>query len=194
MGIRIHKKIGYFIPTEKFEGIIKSDYKNILENLDYDKDNIFQKFLREILTDEHFIWQYLLKDKSININNFISLIYNCDDFHGLLFQSPDLNDLNRHDNNIDYYENRDLEMSCEFKLLYINSPIYPESLYYYNGVPNDKLKIGEIVHYYSSTPENLIPCHGSIVYQAAMVANIIENITEFEFCKAVRPAIITHWG
>jgi hypothetical protein len=218
MGTRIHKSIGYFIPKDKFSGVIKPKYEKILDDLDYNKDAVihFNEILKHLIcTQKNRISSLFLKEKFDNFVplEFINMIMDYDDFEGLLFQSPDLYELNRHNNAIDFYE----AIKCEddaieqmlFKVKYLNCPIYPESKYVYLGGLDTtnciinfeigksffKSDINLLIKNNNQIKECFAPEQDKIIYMAAKAANIIEeNITEVDFCNFVRPAIIQTWG
>lgn len=226
MGIRIHKDIGCFIEEKNFKGIIKDNFHDILEELDYEtsKKQAFQQTMEHLATSRPkrdvmaWYWNTQTKGKW-DVDVLIRKMYFYDDFAGLLFRNPDEHKNSRYDDNIDYYESFDEnDEPCLCKIKWLNQPVYPVSGYWYHGgleeypqhaknLEYTGWKAGEQItsdHIFRFRKDfkSLVlneklfsPQQDSINYMSACAAGLLEDgVTEEQFCKWVRPAIITSWG
>lgn len=144
MGIRIHKEIGYFLPLDKFSNLIASDYKDTLEELDYNPKCVTRFWEQLIYSVQHYSCPDKVKKISMQllgkeyhqemINNKIqpynlaSNVFFSDEEKGFLFRTKELYEKSRHDNLIDYYE-----ADFNDKIDYLNRAIYPTEGYIYKG-------------------------------------------------------------
>lgn len=146
MGIRIHKDIGYILEKDNVSAIVRSDFSNILEELDYEttqKENFFNKIEENMLNyngvknnSENIILKVMgksfkesCKENNIEPYNLVSHFYMYDDDMGILFRSIELYKACRFDDLIDYYE---IDTAAHH-IKYLNTPIYPTSGYIYKG-------------------------------------------------------------
>ena len=216
MGIRISKKIGYFIP--KASSILVPKFKDILDNLDEDS-NAENTFFDTLITDIneknrkpyilHLAAQYLeAKQGKLSAYNLINSIYFNDTFKGLLICSLDQHKAKRHDDLIDYYE-------AEFKdtITPINSSIYPTCGYIYKGGLESEMNVGDVcdvnelmfIHNIKmdrNNPKNgrrdimktgyFHPNIEPIAYMTAKAAGII-YCDALTFNLAVTPSIVSTW-
>ena len=149
MGIRIKKQIGYFLPNKDVKQLFVTNYKEIMEDLDYEEDQIkfFFNNLFELMRNyqtthktDAFMLKYfandyeeMLTNKKLSPLDLISQVFFYDDIKGFLFTSKEQSLLSRHDDLIDYYEN-----SVNNKILPLNRPIYPVTGYVYQGGLEEK--------------------------------------------------------
>lgn len=146
MGIRISKDIGYYLPKKMVKSILKKNYRDILEELDYE-DNKKASFKEEVmrmmknhaeLSDapdakkEAHMFFYAINNNEYNWEptDLIRQVFNCDDEHGVLFRTPEFVNKSRHDDDIDYYEEDGI---IKFKARLLNRSIYPCSGFIFKG-------------------------------------------------------------
>ncbi len=153
MGTRISKNIGYFLHKKQSKLLLKRNHKKILEALDYDdeKQKAFVEKIMEMMKNHeqlstapdakiegHMFFTYIHdKDYKWTSYELIRLVYNLDNYHGLLFRTPELVKKGHFDDDIDYYEN--VHNNFKFKSLLINQPIYPLSGFIFKGTDNPKI-------------------------------------------------------
>lgn len=146
MGIRISKDIGYYLPKKMVKSILKKNYRDILEELDYE-DNKKTSFKEEVMRmmknhadmsdapdakKESQMFFYAINNKEYNWEptDLIRQVFNCDDEHGVLFRTPEFVNKSRHDDDIDYYEEDGI---IKFKARLLNRSIYPCSGFIFKG-------------------------------------------------------------
>lgn len=134
MGIRISRKIGYFLKASDCKKLLRKDYKDIIfeilygENSDFYSEIVLNRLLGTpfysdlIDSFDHQLFVQFLPKKPANdiISMLMSQVHMCDDYKGILFQTTSLNQENRHDTCLDYY---DKPFKYECKIL--NRGIYP---------------------------------------------------------------------
>jgi hypothetical protein len=152
MGIRISKDIGYYLPKKIAKSILKKNYRDILEELDYE-DNKRASFKEDVmrlmknhdkLSDAHDaekesrMFYYSIHNAEYDWNpvDLIQTVFNCDDEHGVIFKTPELVKKSHFDDDIDYYE---ADGIIKFKVKLLNRPIYPCSGFIFKGTDNQKI-------------------------------------------------------
>lgn len=134
MGIRISREIGYFLKASDCKKLLLKDYKDIIFDIldGYESDFYSEMILNRLLGvpanpelmdafDHQLFVSYLPKKSASDIIHMLmSQVHICDDYKGILFQTTSLNQENRHDTCLDYY---DKPFKFECKLL--NRGIYP---------------------------------------------------------------------
>lgn len=219
MGIRVNKKIGYFLPAHDINIIFDHDPYDLEELLDYDTEYTEKLFKKVKLASSLFRKQldrrFMHYDISLStIKNTYSRIDDGDDLHGILFQTPAEYDVNRYDDSIDFYEN---QSDMNFSVQYINQAIYPLQEYicndgmihnefkYVMATPDSKLTIwngykrSDIINSQDTkslgTNNFIFPaCEGSIWLFMLNTGFMKKTIDYVEFCRKVRPAIVTYWS
>lgn len=170
MGTRIVKYIGYHLNTNKIKDILVYNFKEILEDYDYNQNKeveAFRERLNNLVNDynkqsklkndlQHILMSYHMNDMpDLSPNQLIVELLNFDTEHGILFLTPELLKKKRFDDLIDYYENVN---DINFKSQLLNSAIYPLNGWIYSKeiddfVPDDfkeefnklNLKVGDVV-------------------------------------------------
>lgn len=223
MGIRVNKKIGYFLSANDINTIFEHDPYDLEELLDYDTEyteKLFKKVkLASSLFTKKLDKRFMHYDISLStIKNTYNRIYDCDSLHGILFQTPAEYDVNRYDDLIDFYEN---QADTNFSAQYLNHAIYPLRAYVYNEgmihhelkdvmiTPDNRIAIwsgckrGDIINNQDIILSNeslvmsnfIFPaCEGSIWIFMLNTGFMKKTIDYVEFCRNVKPAIITYWS
>lgn len=138
MSSRIQKKIGYFLSPDNTSKLLKSNYLDIIEDLDekpfFEELNDLGKDIVKN-TNNYMLALYLKQlyefheQKKVKARDLMNDIYFYDDYVGTLFSTVEMVMAKRSDDLIDYYEPN----SMESKITYLKRPIYPTEGYVYHG-------------------------------------------------------------
>jgi hypothetical protein len=231
MGIRIHKTIGYFVRKSKIKSIMVPNYMDLLNEFS-SKQNA-NKIIEELkqLTSTFSEDDKMIYDMSLmgnltekDVMESISLLYNTDEFKGILFKRQNTED--RFSENIDYYSCTKKELShCKFQQKKILSPIYPCYGYIYTGTNNEKIQdvmtkhkknVGDVIAQLLSPLSYIVlgdvsttltagenakklGCFAPnfevyLYYIAKTIGLLKENISLIDFAKVIDPSVITYWS
>lgn len=214
MGIRISKKMGFFMEEESIAQVFDKD--KLDEILEEEKDYQLKDFSKYFNKPSSVLKLNLRQYKdNISIVDHIVKIYDYDTFKGLLFQPISVISHNRHNDDIDYYEHLDQHNSP----IFINTPIFANinfssDPYVYIGKDTEDLKHGQII----DNLQELYIDYSSYFREAAPVKKLMEDkiihwnvdqecwafaqitgavkpeVTPLDFMSHLQTSIITTWG
>lgn len=222
MGIRISKKMGFFLAVEDIGKIF--DAAKLEELIDEEISINYQEFKKMCLkfSDEYWVLAMHMDYANVsefNIFDYICPIYNFDDFAGYLFQPLILQKQNRHDDTMDHYEHMNTHGSITFSVIQIpDNPCCSGSatyIYKNKSAPSDGflqygdefMDVSKVLALHPSyrlkdRPLKALIDDGIIEIKvendvwamANMTKCLLPQTNQSKFNHYLKPSIVTSWG
>lgn len=221
MGIRISKKMGFFLPAKDISSIFDEHKLNVF--VDNETNISYADFRKQCLMYDDEYWVNVMHH-NFNKENFDSCDYICpiyewDNFVGYLFQPFFLKTLNRHSDTMDHYNH----MNQYGKMTFVVNPIpdnpccsgHPIYIYNYQGATDNTLLVPGQEFIDPSKALAMHPAYRSyerpifemiknglisikneneIWAMAELTDCLLPTTSQAEFNKIIKPSIVTSWS